>query len=113
MAIPAEKRRRKQVQSSTTSTERHDSTEDANLEEDEQDILAAGRTFADAKEFMRASDLLQNCKSSRGRFMYRYFDFLVRIVVRLHLQLLKFEKAEEKKALRDWHNLDCEWFLQF
>ena len=43
--------------------------------------------------------------------MYRYFDFLVRIVVRLHLQLLKFEKAEEKKALRDWHNLDCEWFL--
>ena len=88
MAIPAEKRKtRKQDHSSTTNTqtERHNITEETDLEEDEQDVLAAGRTFADAKEFMRASDLLQNCKSSKGRFMYRYFDFLVRVVACLCL----------------------------
>ncbi|KLO15382.1 TPR-like protein [Schizopora paradoxa] len=65
---------------------------EADLEEDEMDELNAGRSYAEAKEFTRASHLLEKCKSAKGRFMHFYFKFL----------------ASEKKALRDWHNLDCE-----
>ncbi|PAV18483.1 TPR [Pyrrhoderma noxium] len=102
LAIPPERRRR---------TKREDQTVNNNVtiqenvnvngvespevleavwEEDEQDLLAASRALAEAKEYMRASKLLLDCKSARGRFMRWYFDFL----------------AEEKRALRDWHNLD-------
>ncbi|KAH8118975.1 TPR-like protein [Phellopilus nigrolimitatus] len=63
---------------------------EADFEEEEQDVLAAARALAEAKEYMRASKLLHECKSARGKFMRWYFDFL----------------AEEKRALRDWHNLD-------
>lgn len=111
MAIPAERRKkRKQDHQSTThaQAETYPSEEEMDFEEDEYDVLVAGRSFANAKEFMRASNLLQSCKSSKGRFMYRYFDFLVRNRALSCLQILKLAKAEEKKALRDWHNLDCE-----
>lgn len=54
-----------------------DAEAEADLEEDEQDVLAAARAYADAKEFMRASSVLKECKSAKGRFMDRYFEFLV------------------------------------
>lgn len=50
---------------------------EAVLEENELDMLAASRSFGDAKEFMRASHLLSDCQSARGRFMRWYYDFLV------------------------------------
>ena len=87
---------------------------EAAFEEDEQDVLAAARSYGDAKEFMRASHLLDNCKSARGRFMRWYYDFLVCHRFKLSSILLCswsciiYSKAEEKRALRDWHNLDCE-----
>lgn len=59
-------------------TTTQESLTEAELEEDEEDLLAAGRAYADAKEYMRASNLLQNSRSAKGRFMYRYFDFIVR-----------------------------------
>ena len=89
LAIPPERRRR---------TKREDQTVNNNVtiqenvnvngvespevleavwEEDEQDLLAASRALAEAKEYMRASKLLLDCKSARGRFMRWYFDFLV------------------------------------
>ena len=50
---------------------------EASLEEDELDLLSAGRSFGEAKEFMRASHLLRDCQSARGRFMRWYYDYLV------------------------------------
>ena len=55
-----------------------DNATEADLEEEEQDVLRGARCLADAKEYMRASKLLQDCKSARGKFMKWYFDFLVR-----------------------------------
>ncbi|EJD02696.1 TPR-like protein [Fomitiporia mediterranea MF3/22] len=93
LSIPAEKRNSKS-EGQTSAISMTDATAEATEvdqeEEEEQDILAAARTYAEAKEYMRASKLLHECKSARGRFMRWYFDFL----------------AEEKRALRDWHNLD-------
>ena len=51
---------------------------EADLEEDEQDVLAVGRAYADAKEYTRAAHLLLDCKSAKGKFMSLYFQFLVR-----------------------------------
>ena len=50
---------------------------EADLEEDEMDELNAGRSYAEAKEFTRASHLLEKCNSAKGRFMHYYFKFLV------------------------------------
>ena len=93
LAIPPERRRR---------TKREDQTVNNNVtiqenvnvngvespevleavwEEDEQDLLAASRALAEAKEYMRASKLLLDCKSARGRFMRWYFDFLVCLIL--------------------------------
>ncbi|KAL5523535.1 hypothetical protein ACEPAG_7708 [Sanghuangporus baumii] len=93
LSVPADRRKAKSPQPpSAVSMLSEAEASEVDLEEEEQDILAGARSLAEAKEYMRASKLLQDCKSSRGRFMKWYFDFL----------------AEEKKALRDWHNLDCE-----
>lgn len=54
-----------------------DTTAEADSEEDEMDELNAGRSYAEAKEFTRASHLLEKCKSAKGRFMHFYFKFLV------------------------------------
>ena len=85
LSIPAEKRRKAAEPPSTISTE--DATvqvEEVDPEEEEQDVLGAARSLAEAKEFMRASKLLQECKSARGRFMRWYYDFLVRNVTLSH-----------------------------
>jgi hypothetical protein len=50
--------------------------EESELEDDEQDLLAAGRSYADAKEYTRAARLLLDCKSAKGKFMSLYFQFL-------------------------------------
>ncbi|KAI5121571.1 hypothetical protein M0805_000751 [Coniferiporia weirii] len=94
LAIPAEHRK---AAGSAQATTAMDLDADAELEVDEQDTLAAARALGEAKEHMRASRLLGECRSARGRFMRWYFDFL----------------AEEKRALRDWHNLDCKTCLPF
>lgn len=47
------------------------------LEYEEEDVLDCARGLAEAKEYMRASKVLVECRSGRGRFMKWYFDFLV------------------------------------
>ena len=58
---------------------------EASLEEDELDLLSAGRSFGEAKEFMRASHLLRDCQSARGRFMRWYYDYLVSLLLLFNL----------------------------
>ena len=55
-----------------------DEDTETDLEEEEQDVLAGARALGEAKEYRRASALLEECKSGRGKFMRWYFDFLVR-----------------------------------
>lgn len=77
--MPADRRKAKspQPKSAASIPEEADKVSEADLEEEEQDILAGARCLAEAKEFTRASKLLQDCKSCLGRFMKWYFDFLV------------------------------------
>ena len=75
LSIPEERRRKVKQRSPEFSLEEQD---EAALEENELDLLEAGRSLGDAKEFMRASHLLGDCESARGRFMRWYYDFLVR-----------------------------------
>lgn len=69
------------LQLATTTNTQPSTPEDeleAQLQEDEQDLLTTGRIYAEAKEFTRAAHLLLDCKSSKGKFMSIYFQFLVR-----------------------------------
>ncbi|KII92586.1 hypothetical protein PLICRDRAFT_695920 [Plicaturopsis crispa FD-325 SS-3] len=56
----------------------------------EEDLLAAAKSYFDAREFLRAVHVLQGCNSSKARFISLYSQFM----------------ASEKKALREWHKLD-------
>ena len=69
------------LQLATTTNTQPSTPEDeleTQLQEDEQDLLTTGRIYAEAKEFTRAAHLLLDCKSSKGKFMSIYFQFLVR-----------------------------------
>ncbi|TFK54436.1 TPR-like protein [Heliocybe sulcata] len=59
-------------------------------EAEDEDMLIAAQAYYDSREFMRACDVLENCRSSRARFLYIYSRFMF----------------TEKKAERDWHKLD-------
>lgn len=48
-----------------------------NLEVEEQDVLALARTSMEAREFTRVSQILQGCRSSKGRFLNIYSQFIV------------------------------------
>ena len=54
---------------------------DLERETEEEDTLDCARCLAEAKEYVRASRVLGECRSARGRFMRWYFDFLVSLVL--------------------------------
>ncbi|KAF8161139.1 hypothetical protein B0H34DRAFT_699614 [Crassisporium funariophilum] len=56
----------------------------------DKDALVAARACFEAREFYRATHLLQDCKSLKAKFLRIYCQFI----------------ASEKKAQRDWHKLD-------
>ncbi|KZT28963.1 TPR-like protein [Neolentinus lepideus HHB14362 ss-1] len=59
-------------------------------EAEEEDRLIAAQAYYDAREFLRACDVLEICRSSRARFLYFYSRFMF----------------TEKKAEREWHLSD-------
>ncbi|TFY83571.1 hypothetical protein EWM64_g439 [Hericium alpestre] len=67
-------------------------TADLALEDNEEDVLAAGKACFDTKEYTRAAHILKDCISSRGQFLMLYSQYL----------------ASEKKALQDWNRLDSD-----
>ncbi|TDL17279.1 TPR-like protein [Rickenella mellea] len=83
LAIPTSKR-------SSQDSAGHSNLRESYLEDQDSDALLAARAFADAKEFSRAALVLKECKGAKAQFVRVYNEFL----------------AAEKKALRDWHNLD-------
>ena len=101
MSIPEERRRKVKQRSPELSLEEQD---EAALEENELDLLEAGRSLGDAKEFMRASHLLGDCESARGRFMRWYYDFLVHELLLVLSSKLKsrfvFEGGRETRTQR-------------
>lgn len=84
LSIPADRRKAKAKWPQSASPQE---TAEAELEEEEQDVLAGARSLGEAKEYMRASKMLHECKSARGRFMRWYFDFLVRPAYNSKLKL--------------------------
>ena len=101
LSIPEERRRKVKQRSPELSLEEQD---EAALEENELDLLEAGRSLGDAKEFMRASHLLGDCESARGRFMRWYYDFLVRELLLVLSSTIKsrfvFEGGRETRTQR-------------
>lgn len=86
LSIPADRRKKRKTSvdqsgmasiSMSTAGGPVDAVAEADLEEDEVDVLNAGRSYAEAKEFTRASHLLEKCRSAKGKFMHFYFKFLV------------------------------------
>lgn len=59
-------------------------------EAQDADHIAAARAMIDAKDLVRAVHWLKPCKSSKGRFLSVYSQYL----------------AGEKQALKDWYKLD-------
>ncbi|KAI0047771.1 TPR-like protein [Auriscalpium vulgare] len=70
---------------------KHSFSEQA-LEEKEEDVLAAGMSSFQAREFARAAYILRSCDSNKGKFLNVYSLYL----------------ANEKTALRDWNKLDTD-----
>ncbi|KJA14403.1 hypothetical protein HYPSUDRAFT_49186 [Hypholoma sublateritium FD-334 SS-4] len=64
--------------------------QDCEHENEEQDVILAARACFDAREFHRATHILNGCVSPKGKFLRIYCQFL----------------ASEKKAQCDWHKLD-------
>ena len=50
---------------------------EADLEYQEADNLATARACFESREFLRAKFLLENCRSSKARFLSIYSQFLV------------------------------------
>lgn len=47
------------------------------LEYQEEDVLATARACIEAREFLRATHLLRECRSSKARFLSVYSQFIV------------------------------------
>lgn len=79
LSIPQSKRSMVTDHSSTSTfhTATQESMTEADLEDREQDLLVAARSYADAKEFLRAAHLLVDCQSAKAKFMRVYNEFLV------------------------------------
>lgn len=52
-------------------------TREADLENQEQDIILAARAYFDAREFHRATHLLTECISLKAKFLRLYCQFIV------------------------------------
>jgi len=78
------------------------------LEIQEEDVLGTARACVEAREFKRAIHILQDCRSSKARFLSIYSRFIVSSTSLSYLTSMTvlFNKATEKKAQRDWHKLD-------
>lgn len=82
--------------------------QESELELQEEDILDTARNCFETREFLRAAQLLQACKSSKARFIRIYSQFIVSFPIRLIIGSFKhtLHKASERKAQREWHKLD-------
>ncbi|KAI0058089.1 TPR-like protein [Artomyces pyxidatus] len=65
---------------------------ESELEQNEEDLIAAGMASFESREFTRAAYMLTPVKSARGQFILAYSMYL----------------ATEKSALRDWNKLDTD-----
>ncbi|KAI0036954.1 TPR-like protein [Vararia minispora EC-137] len=73
---------------------------DTQADEDEDDVLNEGMACFQAREFARASHILKECRTSRGRFLRVYSQYLATP------HGLTSPKASEKKAIQNWNKLD-------
>lgn len=78
-----------------------------NFEIEESDILQTAHCFMQSKEFARANQILSNCQSGKGQFMRVYCQYLVCLSTSIYRRCLNTEQLAEKKAIREWHKLDC------